>query len=190
MCNMAFIVSRYMIKPQHECHTSLTMFYHFILKRSYCFRSSFISIFCNTLCRVLLNLSYPMHHMQRISDPEHHPFVNNGERTLLETRTFFFSILKQILNILWLKSFSYSEISIDGVAEGTDDKLALILIMVWCHQASGHHLNQCWPRYLWYYQATTKLIWMLWNLSYPHSLILHISQKRENYMCWSNNGLW
>ena len=28
----------------------------------------------------------------------------------------------------------------------TDDKSTLVQVMVWCHQATNHYLNQCWPR--------------------------------------------
>ena len=27
-----------------------------------------------------------------------------------------------------------------------DDKWALVPVMAWCHQATSHYLNQCWPR--------------------------------------------
>ena len=27
-----------------------------------------------------------------------------------------------------------------------DDKSALVQVMAWCHQATSHYLNQCWPR--------------------------------------------
>ena len=29
----------------------------------------------------------------------------------------------------------------------TEDKSILVQVMVWCHQATSHYLNQCWPRY-------------------------------------------
>ena len=28
----------------------------------------------------------------------------------------------------------------------TDDKSRLVQVMAWCHQATSHYLNQCWPR--------------------------------------------
>ena len=28
----------------------------------------------------------------------------------------------------------------------TDDKSTLVYVMAWCHQATSHYLNQCWPR--------------------------------------------
>ena len=30
----------------------------------------------------------------------------------------------------------------------SDDKSALVQVMAWCHQATSHYLNQCWPRSL------------------------------------------
>ena len=29
-----------------------------------------------------------------------------------------------------------------------DDKSTLVQVMAWCHQATSHYLNQCWPRSL------------------------------------------
>ena len=29
-----------------------------------------------------------------------------------------------------------------------DGKSTLIQVMAWCHQATSHYLNQCWPRFL------------------------------------------
>ena len=33
-----------------------------------------------------------------------------------------------------------------------NDKSTLVQVMAWCHQATGNHLNQCWPIYMtpWY----------------------------------------
>ena len=28
----------------------------------------------------------------------------------------------------------------------TDDKSTLVQVMAWCHHATSHYLNQCWPR--------------------------------------------
>ena len=30
--------------------------------------------------------------------------------------------------------------------DSLDDKSTLVLVMAWCHQATSHYLNQCWPR--------------------------------------------
>ena len=30
----------------------------------------------------------------------------------------------------------------------SDDKSTLVQIMAWCHKATSHYLNQCWPRSL------------------------------------------
>ena len=29
--------------------------------------------------------------------------------------------------------------------DNTDDKLTMVQIMAWCHQAASHYLTQCWP---------------------------------------------
>ena len=36
----------------------------------------------------------------------------------------------------------------------TDDKSTLVQVMAWCHQATSHYLNQCWPRSLLPYGVT------------------------------------
>ena len=35
------------------------------------------------------------------------------------------------------------------------DKSTLVQVMAWCHQATRHYLNQCWPRYLSSYGVTS-----------------------------------
>ena len=35
-----------------------------------------------------------------------------------------------------------------------DDKSTLVQVMAWCHQASSHYLNQCWPRSMSTYGVT------------------------------------
>ena len=41
------------------------------------------------------------------------------------------------------------------VTELTDDKTTLVKEMAWCHQATRHCLNQCWPRFLMPYDVTS-----------------------------------
>ena len=36
----------------------------------------------------------------------------------------------------------------------TGDKSTLVQVMAWCHQATSHYLNQCWPRSLTPYGVT------------------------------------
>ena len=48
-------------------------------------------------------------------------------------------------------SYWYLQIVIDNVFSWmqwrlTDDKSALVQVMGWCHQATNHYLNRCWPR--------------------------------------------
>ena len=35
-----------------------------------------------------------------------------------------------------------------------DDESTLVQVMAWCHQATSHYLNQCWPRSPTPYEAT------------------------------------
>ena len=30
----------------------------------------------------------------------------------------------------------------------TNEKLTLVQVMAWCHQATSHYLSQCWPRFI------------------------------------------
>ena len=32
--------------------------------------------------------------------------------------------------------------------DSTDDQSTMVQVMAWCHQATSHYLNQCWPRSL------------------------------------------
>ena len=45
----------------------------------------------------------------------------------------------------------------------TDDKSTLVQVMVWCHQASSHYLNQCWPNSMSPYGGTRGQ-WVKWTL--------------------------
>ena len=47
----------------------------------------------------------------------------------------------------------------------TDDQSTLVQVMAWCHQATSHYLNQCWPRSPTPYGIT----WPLW--------VSHLVQK-------------
>ena len=39
------------------------------------------------------------------------------------------------------------------------DKLTLVQVMAWCHQAPSHYLSQCWPRSVWSY-GISSLQWV------------------------------
>ena len=43
----------------------------------------------------------------------------------------------------------------------TGDKSTLVQVMAWCHQATSHYLNQCWPRSLTPY-GVTRPQWFKW----------------------------
>ena len=70
---------------------------------------------------------------------------------------FTYVIFKQILVIDgWGIS---SEIDLIWMSlDFTDDQSTLVQVMVWCRQATGHYLNQCWPRSLPPYGVT----WPQW----------------------------
>ena len=52
--------------------------------------------------------------------------------------------------------FAFRWLSLDR----TDDKSTLVQVMVWCRQATSHHLGQCWPRSLSPY-GVTRPQWVL-----------------------------
>ena len=37
-----------------------------------------------------------------------------------------------------------------------NDKSTIVQVMVWCHQATSHYLNQCWPRSMTPYGVTRR----------------------------------
>ena len=47
----------------------------------------------------------------------------------------------------------------------TDDKSTLVQVMAWCHQATSHYLNQCWPRSPTPY-GVTRTQWVKTSASY------------------------
>ena len=58
-----------------------------------------------------------------------------------------------------------------------DDKSTLVQVMAWCHQATSHYLNQCWPRSLLPYGFTRPQ----WVTSIIFKLIIEISRRRICY---------
>ena len=63
-------------------------------------------------------------------------------RSLCDFRNVIFNLA---LLIGILKS-SYDNVLIRIPQDLTDDKSTLVQVMAWCHQATSHYLNQCWPR--------------------------------------------
>ena len=51
----------------------------------------------------------------------------------------------------------------------TNDFSALILVMAWHHQATGHYLNQCRPRSMWSYVVTGPW-WVKHNRIYVYDM--------------------
>ena len=47
----------------------------------------------------------------------------------------------------------------------TDEKSTLVQVMAWCHQATNHYLNQCWPRSMMLY-GVTEPQWINWSVCY------------------------
>ena len=56
----------------------------------------------------------------------------------------------------------------------TDDKSTLVQVMAWCHQATSHYLNQCWPRSLPPYGVTRP--------QRVKSVFITKTQKQQSYI--------
>ena len=81
---------------------------------------------------------------------------------------------KDILSIL-------CEIALIWIPQELTDKLTLIEVMAWCHQATCHYLNQCWPSSMSPY-SITRPQWVnddYW-LIFMFSLQEFPSPKRED----------
>ena len=74
----------------------------------------------------------------------------------------------------------------------TDDKSTLAQVMAWCHQATSHYLNQCWPRSLSPY-GFTRLQWVnpcCAELNLRHiELYLHLLNSSISQY-WNDTGRW
>ena len=59
-------------------------------------------------------------------------------------------------HMLGMKFFSTSyEIALRWMSQNRfHDKSTLVQVMAWCHQATSHHVSQCWPRSMWPYGVT------------------------------------
>ena len=55
----------------------------------------------------------------------------------------------------------------------TDDKLMLVQVMAWCHQAPSHYLSQCWPRSMWPYD-TSRPQWVNMTLCCNYYIIIYL----------------
>ena len=69
-----------------------------------------------------------------------------------------------------------------------DDRSTLVQVMAWCHQATSHYLNQCWPRSMSPYGVTrphlVKEVTYPFILIFPH-LNLCISTHIYLIMQWT-----
>ena len=57
----------------------------------------------------------------------------------------------------------------------TDQKSTLVQVMAWCHQATSHYLNQCWPKSMFPYGVTRhqwdKENWWVRPVEYIHGFV-------------------
>ena len=123
--------------------------------------SAFKEINCAIIYTVLLN-------MMSWSDAEtitrdYSGYGLSQWELMLQSNTSYFKL------ILWTDIWSISyEIAVRWVPQDlTDDESTLAQVMTWCHQATSHYLNQCWPRSMSPY-ATTRPQWA--NIPLPHFL--------------------
>ena len=65
----------------------------------------------------------------------------------------------------------------------TDDQSTLVQVMAWCHQATSHYLNQCWPRSLPPYGVTRQQLVTLVYTEYSFCLYRQDSMYNALF-CW------
>ena len=84
-------------------------------------------------------------------------------------------------HLWWIKFMSTScKIALRWMPQITfDDKLTLVQVMAWCHQATSHYLNQSWLRSMLPY-GTTRLQWV--NCYYLYIKILYHIVSQVS--CW------
>ena len=78
-----------------------------------------------------------------------------------------------------------------------DGKLKLVLVMVWCNQATSHYLNQCWPRSQMPYGITRPqwVNFILYNLHWitpykcPHFIVLRPGDTYIHMCSWTASSL-
>ena len=70
----------------------------------------------------------------------------------------------------------------------SDDKSTLVQVMAWCHQATSHYLNQCWPRSLPPY-GTTGPQWVDIT-SLLHCMHLIYFSPYQHLRTFHQNGLY
>ena len=66
----------------------------------------------------------------------------------------FYGISSNVQANWWLKYIllNCSQVILTGVL--SDDESTLVQVMAWCHQATSHYLNQCWPSSMLPYEVT------------------------------------
>ena len=122
-------------------------------------------------CQALTKMwCYKTHEAERVCASTKH--VNSLAPGRFEWN-FKWTILKLILvttHSAW--DISY-EITLSWISlDFTDGKSTLVQVMAWCHQATSHYLNQCWPRSMSPYGVTRPQWVNNWKLIYIESLTL------------------
>ena len=114
-------------------------------------------------------------------------FVINS---LYPERCNFKCVILQHMQMIDIVSISRSTVLRWIPKDFTDDKSTLVQVMAWCHQATSHHLSQCWPRSMSPYgisrpQRVTYyiciIIYHCWHMSYHQtSSISHTKSQHLN----------
>ena len=67
----------------------------------------------------------------------------------------------------------------------TNEESTLVQVMAWCHQASSHYLNRCWPKFYeatWCHSATMSLFTQCWNWNL-------LEELGQYHGCWCPGSL-
>ena len=67
----------------------------------------------------------------------------------------------------------------------TNQKLALVQIMAWCHQAASYYLSQCWPRSMWLYGVSRPQFCILCDLNHGDRIPLTCNGSATRTAPWS-----
>ena len=59
---------------------------------------------------------------------------------------YFKNVIFNLALLIGIFKSSYDNVLRWLLQDLTDDKSTLVQIMAWCHKATRHYLNQCWPR--------------------------------------------
>ena len=89
----------------------------------------------------------------------------------------------------WFHEYFLRNCSHVNYTEPIGDKLTLVQVMAWCHQATSHYLSQCWPRSVLPYCVTRPQGFKFFLHVYFHSFSVICSKKTNKKPQQNHNQL-